>query len=216
MQSSYTVRLKLAPEQASRLRALQALFAEACNLISPMVVSSRCWNRVGLHHLAYKVVRERLPQLGSQMVSNAIYSVSRTCRKVYQDPGSRWFTGRGATAPLPRLKFLSDTPVYFDRHTLSLKGGLLSMFTLDGRLKFQLQVPQELDDRFATDKLREVILQADQKGFVLRFAFGVFDNSDVPNEAEKLDAPELRVIVEPPAEVTGGGMTMHSDQEIAQ
>jgi len=192
MSGKFTIRLNLSADQAARLRALQALFAEACNAIAPMVVSNRCWNRVGLHHLAYKAVRERYPQLGSQMVSNAIYSVSRACRKVYQDPASRWFVGRNSAAPLPRLKFPSDSPVFFDRHTLSLKGDVLSMFTLDGRLRFQIKLPAEVEARFATDKLREVVLFADTAGFGLRFLFG--DAADV--QGEDPEAPEFAVAVE--------------------
>lgn len=192
MSGKYTIRLNLSADHATRLRALQALFAEACNAIAPMVVANRCWNRVGLHHLAYKAVRERYPQLGSQMVSNAIYSVSRACRKVYQDPASRWFVGRNSAAPLPRLKFPSDSPVFFDRHTLSLKGDVLSMFTLDGRLRFQITLPAEVEARFTTDKLREVVLFADAAGFGLRFLFG--DAADVAGEDP--EAPEFAVTVE--------------------
>lgn len=198
MSGKYTVRLKLSPDQAGRLRALQALFAEACNFISPMVVANRCWNRVGLHHLAYKAVRERYPQLGSQMVSNAIYSVSRACRRVYQHPQSQWFIGRNATAPLPRLRFLPDNPVFFDRHTLSLKAGVLSMFTLDGRLRFQLQVPHELEERFAHDKLREVVLVPDGQGYALRFVFG--ELLDQPDPNPDPDAPEFKVEVVMPTD----------------
>jgi hypothetical protein len=197
MQASYTVRLKLAPDQAARLQALQALFAQACNLISPMVVATRCWNRVGLHHMAYKTLRESFPQLGSQMASNAIYSVSRACRRVYQDPKSRWYVGRDAAAPLARLRFLPDTPVFFDRHTLSMRSGVLSMFTLDGRLRFQLQVPQEFEERFAHDRLREVMLQADEQGYALRFAFAN-PLSEAGDPQEDADAPDFKLEVEAP------------------
>jgi hypothetical protein len=198
MYGKYTVHLKLSPDQAGRLRSLQALFAEACNFISPMAAVSRCWNRVGLHHLAYKAVRERYPQLGSQMVSNAIYSVSRASRRVYQDPQSQWFVGRNATATLPRLRFSPDNPVFFDRHTLSLKSGVLSMFTLDGRLRFQVQVPRDLEERFANDKLREVVLLSKGQNYALRFVFG--ELVDKPNLPPDPDAPEFKVEVEMPVD----------------
>lgn len=192
MPAKHIIRLNLSADQATRLRALQMLFAEACNFIAPMVVANRCWNRVGLHHLAYKAVRERYPQLGSQMVSNAIYSVSRACRKVYQDPSSRWFVGRNSASPLPRLKFLPGNPVFFDRHTLSLKGSVLSMFTLDGRLRFQIGVDPDLERCFAADRLREVVLFADAAGYGLRFAFGQADEAAPPD----VDAPEFAITVE--------------------
>ncbi len=173
MNSRVTVRLNLSAEQAEQLRRLQAAFAEACNFIAPMVVQTRCWNRVGLHHLAYRPLREKFASLGSQMACNAIYSVSRACRAVYQEPRSPWFVGRRPNALLPLLKFPATSPVFFDRHTLSIKSGQLSMFTLDGRLKFQLSIPMELEARFATEKLREVVLMVEQDTYSLRFCFGI-------------------------------------------
>ena len=172
MNSRVTVRLNLSAEQAEQLRRLQAAFAEACNFITPMVVQTRCWNRVGLHHLAYRPLREKFAWLGSQMACNAIYSVSRACRAVYQEPSSKWFVGRKPEAQLPLLRFPPTASVFFDRHTLSIKAGQLSMFTLDGRLKFQVSISRELEARFATDKLREVVLISKSGEFSLRFSFG--------------------------------------------
>ena len=51
------VLLKTSPDEAARLRELQALFAQACNAISPLVQKTRVWNRVALHHMAYKLLR---------------------------------------------------------------------------------------------------------------------------------------------------------------
>ncbi len=42
---------------------------------------TKVWNRVALHHLMYRNLRDQFPEMGSQMVCNAIYSVSRTCRE---------------------------------------------------------------------------------------------------------------------------------------
>lgn len=194
MSRSYAIRLNLSPDQADRLRALQLLFSEACNFIAPMVIAHRCWNRVGLHHLAYKSTRQQYPLLGSQMVSNAIYSVSRACRFIYQSPQSRWFIGRNSQAQLPLLRFLPDNPVFFDRHTLSLKSGVLSIFTLDGRLRFKLQLPAELEERFIKDKLKEVALLLDAHGYALRFVFTQMHDSS--NSQLDSDKPELKLVVE--------------------
>ena len=142
MKSVVSIPLNGTPEQFARLRALQAAFADVCNAIAPIVQATRCWNRVALHHLVYRTMRERFPALGSQMVCNAVYSVSRTARLVLQHPGSPWNVAkRGPEAPLPLLRFAPSAPVYFDRHTLSIKGGALSMFTLDGRMRFDLRLP---------------------------------------------------------------------------
>lgn len=150
--------LNVTPEQAQRLQALQHGFAKLCNALAPLVQSTRIWNRVALHHLAYRQLREQFPEMGSQMVCNAIYSVSRTCRLVFQQPASPLHLDKLGDRPLPLLRFSDNCPVYFDRHTLSLKAGQLSMYTLDGRMRFQLALHAQVEAQFQTHKLREVVL----------------------------------------------------------
>lgn len=160
------------PEQLSSLLALQKAFAQVCNALAPMVQQTRCWNRVTLHHLAYKGLRERFPAIGSQMVCNAIYSVSRTSRLVYQHPHSPFNLGRLGDKPLPLLQFQDTCPVYFDRHTLSVKDGHLSMYTLDGRIRFHLALQPEAEASFHEQKLREIVLaRTPQNQFELSFWF---------------------------------------------
>jgi hypothetical protein len=101
------------PEQLASLLALQKAFAQVCNALAPLVQQTRCWNRVTLHHLAYKNLREQFPAIGSQMVCNAIYSVSRTSRLVYQHPQSPFNLARLGDKPLPLLQFQDTCPVYF-------------------------------------------------------------------------------------------------------
>ena len=154
--------LHVEPEQVQRLQALQTGFARVCNALAPLVQQTRVWNRVALHHLAYRQLREQFPEMGSQMVCNAIYSVSRTCRLVFQSPSSPLHLDKLGDRPLPLLRFGANSPVYFDRHTLSIKAGQLSMFTLDGRMRFELALAPEVQQRFAQQKLREVVLQQGQ------------------------------------------------------
>lgn len=153
-----------------RLLALQRGFANVCNALAPLVQQTRVWNRVALHHLAYRKLREQFPDMGSQMVCNAIYSVSRMGRLVFQHPQSPFNVARMNDKPLPMLHFTDASPVYFDRHTLSLKDGQLSMFTLDGRLRFQLGLALQDEALFHASKLNEVVLmrQADES-FALTF-----------------------------------------------
>lgn len=169
-----TLRLPLttAPEQFQRLVELQTAFAGVCNALAPLVQQTRTWNRVALHHLAYKQLRERFPALGSQMVCNAIYSVSRASRIVYQAPDSPFHLSRLGNKPLPLLHFTALSPVYFDRHTLSIKAGTASMYTLDGRMKFQLALRAEDEQAFHARKLREIVLLRHGDTFELQFIFG--------------------------------------------
>lgn len=170
--SQLRIPLNGTPEQIASLLALQQAFTQVCNALAPLVQQTRCWNRVTLHHLAYKGLREKFPAIGSQMVCNAIYSVSRTSRLIYQHPASPFNVARLGDKPLPLLNFQDTCPVYFDRHTLSVKDGHLSMYTLDGRIRFHLALRPEDEASFHEKKLREIVLSrtADSQ-FELSFWF---------------------------------------------
>ena len=150
--------LNTTPEQFARLQALQTAFAQVCNALAPEVQKSRVWNRVALHHMHYRGLREKFPALGSQMICNAIYAVSRASRLVFQTPGSPFNLTKLGNKALPLLQFADSCPVYFDRHTLSIKGTKLSLFTLDGRMHFELTLPEEQLLLFKVAKLREISL----------------------------------------------------------
>jgi hypothetical protein len=132
------------------------------------------------------------------MICNVIYSVSRTCRNVYQNPASPFYLPKLEDRPLPLLRFQPDSPVYFDRHTLSLKPGQISLLTLEGRLQFHLAIPDEIEQRFRSDHLREVVLKRHADDFVLDFTFG----KDRPRTDRADDLPEYVLIADglpPPA-----------------
>jgi len=158
MKSVIRVPLNTTPEQYARLQALQTAFAQVCNVLAPEVQRSRVWNRVALHHLHYRALREKFPALGSQMVCNAIYAVSRTSRLIFQTPASPFSLAKLGTKPLPLMQFADSCPVYFDRHTLSIKANKLSLFTLDGRMHFELTLPEEQLLLFRVAKLKEIVL----------------------------------------------------------
>jgi len=150
--------LNTTPEQFARLQALQTAFAQVCNALAPEVQKSRVWNRVALHHMHYRGLREKFPALGSQMICNAIYAVSRTSRLIFQTPGSPFHLSKLGDKGLPLMQFTNSCPVYFDRHTLSIKDDKLSMFTLDGRMHFHLTLQKEQLMLFKVAKLREISL----------------------------------------------------------
>lgn len=173
--------LNTTAEQLARLLALQTAFAQVCNALAPTVQQTRVWNRVALHHLTYHSLRERFPDMGSQMVCNAIYSVSRTCRMVFQHPQSPFNLAKLANKPLPLLRFADNCPVYFDRHTLSVKAGQLSMYTLDGRIRFALALKPVDEANFNEKKLREIVLSRRAEGvFELSFLFSDGQGDEVP------------------------------------
>ena len=192
MKTGLRIPLNMSPDQATKLRQLQAVFAKACNALAPTVQKTKVWNRVALHHMAYKPLREQFPQMGSQMVCNAIYSVSRHSRMLYQSPSSPFNVAKLGDKPLPLLQFTDRAPVYFDRHTLSIKDGRLSMYTLDGRLHFNVGLSNEDEKKFHEMKLREVALTlagADRDRFELAFVFTEKDEAE--KAAAGVNATEL-------------------------
>ena len=176
------VPLNTSPEQHARLCALRVVFAQVCNELAPHVQQSRVWNRVALHHLHYRSLREKFPALGSQMVCNAIYAVSKMARLIYQHPQSPYTPARRPGAALPLLRFADSCPVYFDRHTLSVKPGQLSLFTMDGRMRFDLALDADKLAVFEQAKLREIVLnERTDKVFELSF---YLDSAEVAEPAE--------------------------------
>ena len=200
MNSTLSIPLDTSPEQVQRLLALQQGFAQVCNALAAVVQHTRVWNRVALHHLTYRQMREQFPQMGSQMVCNAIYSVSRTCRMVFQHPQSPFHLSRLGDKPLPLLRFADSCPVYFDRHTLSLKAGQLSMFTLDGRMRFQLALGAEAEEAFQKRKLREIVLsRASGDRYTLSFVFSdseIEASSSPVSVSEEAEIPEYVMVDE--------------------
>jgi len=216
MNSYLKVPLNTSAEQTARLQDLQMAFAEVCNALAPVVQQTRCWNRVTLHHLTYKGLRERFPKIGSQMVCNAIYSVSRTSRLVFQSPNSPFNVTKNPGKPLPLMKFLPASPVYFDRHTLSLKDGQLSMYTLDGRMRFQLDLKPEDQTRFHQEKLREIVLSNTGRGFQLEFWFSAKSELDESPSAEgSAELPEYLIVLPDAVPALAGMTTEQHPVEVA-
>lgn len=200
MKPQVILTIALHPGQTERLIHLQQMFAQACNHLSPIVQQTRCWNRVALHHMAYRGLRAQFPALGSQMACNAIYSVSRTCRALFQNPGSPYSLHKLGNAPLPRVLFLPQSPVYFDRHTLSLKNGRASMYTLDGRIKFNLDLDEAQEAQFRTSRLREIVMSSQPAGLTLTFTFddqpSSAPNAELDDDQAMADLPEYVLVTD--------------------
>ena len=155
-----------------RLDALRLEFTKACNWVAPIAKNNHCWNRVALHHLSYHGLREAFPGLGAQMACNAIYSVCRCYRLILGHPQSPLYKTKITHGQLPFIFFLDSSPVFFDRHTLSLNKNVLSLFTLEGRLHFQVTLSEEDEHCFRTQKLQEIQLVAKDQDYLLMMNFG--------------------------------------------
>jgi hypothetical protein len=199
MNISLNIPLNTSHEQLASLLDLQSAFAKVCNALAPTVQQTRVWNRVALHHLTYRSLRDQFPEMGSQMVCNAIYSVSRTCRLLFQHPQSPFNLTRLGSKPLPLLRFSDSCPVYFDRHTLSVKDGKLSMYTLDGRIRFALALNPADEANFNEKKLREIVMSRSMTGqFQLSFLFsdGQDEKDADPVGSGNAEVPEYVMVEE--------------------
>lgn len=188
--------LNTTPAQFERLQRLQTEFSAACNAVAPIAQANHCWNRVALHHLAYREVRTRFPELGSQMACNAIYSVARTYRAILHHKQSPWNLELRPNQPLPAICFTEKAPVYFDRHTLSLKNGQLSMYTLDGRMRFELNLSAQDVELFNDKKIREIVLMCFGNSYALQVWLD--EKSALPDTASTGELPEY-LLITPPA-----------------
>ena len=155
-------------QMRERLDRLRVEFAKACNWVAPIARANHCWNRVALHHLTYHQLRRQFPDLGSQMACNAIYSVCRSYRLILEHPQSPLFGRKIQEGQLPELQFLDRSPVFFDRHTLSLQNNRLSLFTLEGRLRFGIELNAQDELKFRTEKLREIQLLANGHQYMMK------------------------------------------------
>ena len=126
-----TVPLQTNPLQFERLERLQKEFSSACNEVAQVAQEQQCRNRVALHHLVYRGVRQRHPALGAQMACNAVYAVVRALREKVGRPA---LALAGQKSPV-KLTFAPDAPVFFDRHTMGFALSMMSVFTQDGRLR---------------------------------------------------------------------------------
>lgn len=137
MKRTISIKLLTSKEQSLKLLALRDQFLTACNSIVPYVVENRCWNRVALHNLSYSKIREK-SSLGSQMICNAIFCVSKAFknRSILKDES------------VPLIRFHKNRSVHFDKRTYSMKGNILSLYTLSGRIKVEMKMGSYQQDYF--------------------------------------------------------------------
>jgi len=164
MLKTISLKLRTTTEQSQYLFELQTAYSVACNRLVPVVVETRCWNRVALHNLTYFDLREKTT-LGSQMCCNAIFSVckayksQKALRKIKKDS-------------VPEINF-GKTSVHFDKRTYSFKGSFLSLYTLAGRIKVEWVTGKHQTDLFesGTPKEAELIFKSGNWFFNLVLEF---------------------------------------------
>ncbi len=168
MNSLVTIKLQCNEENAAKLGALHRVFTSVCYELIAYAAEANCWSRVNLHHLTYHQIRGRYPLLGSQMTCNAIYSVSRLAKeKIETEKNKRKLQAKDIIEHINQKKI----DIYFDRHTLSLKNKELSLFTMEGRIKFKVNIDEGTELKINNNKLKEIILTEIENDYLLKFEF---------------------------------------------
>jgi len=190
MNNNFSVTLLANSHQSQVLKQLQAIFSDVCNEISPIAQKNQCWNRVALHHLVYHSLRVRYPSLGSQMICNAVYSVARTYKMVINLPNGPVNLAKYPEKGVPLIHFFDTSPVYFDRHTLSLRKRKISLFTLEGRILFDIDASDDSIDSIRKNKLKEIKLVRNGNQYCLNFNF----SSSIENSSTT-ELPDYFVLI---------------------
>lgn len=187
MKKRLIIKLRVTTEQERILGDLQALFAEVCNVISCIAIEHRCYNRVALHHLTYSLMRQKFPQIGSQMVCNAIYAVTKVTKLLFLTKTSPLYLIDCKQENTVRCFFLKDFPVHFDKNTLSIKGGKLCLFTLVGRLLVNAQLDIDTLKMIKSEKVSELIMKKKADGYQLHFIFDGKEEQSELNQYIKIE-----------------------------
>jgi len=153
MQKTISIKLAVDQKQAIQLSELRDEFAAACNQIVPLTIEHRCWNRVALHNFAYSKLRT-VSKLGSQMICNAIFSVCKAYKNRRIPKGKK----------ISVIQFHKNRSVHFDKRTYSLKGNVLSLYTLQGRIRVEMEMGSFQQTYFAAGIPKEAELIF-RKGF---------------------------------------------------
>ncbi len=191
MKRTIAIKLTLFPTQAQALLELQEKFSAACNQTAAVALREKELNRIRLHHLCYYDLRKNFPELGAQMCCNAIAKTSQAMKVL--------------KTPRPIL-FKNGCSVHFDKRTYSLKGNVLSLFTLQKRIRIPLEISlfhKSFLDR-GTIKEAELVLRGKRWFFHL-----ILDLPDVPlaqgNKAMGVDLGENVLAAISTGKLFGGG-----------
>lgn len=125
MKRTIALKLTISEHQRQLLSELQELFAAACNQVAAAAVSEKERNRVKLHHLCYRSLRQSLPKLGAQMCCNAVAKTA---------------VALAAQKRPKQVLFKQGCSIHFDKRTYSLKNQVLSLFTPSGRIRVPLEI----------------------------------------------------------------------------
>lgn len=146
---TYTVRIKVSPDQSQTLSDTCDAYLDCCNMVSKTAWEHRALSQKTLHQLVYRRLRDEY-HVGAQMAQSSIIRVIGNYRTIKEAHGSPWASSQ------PEYR----SPGYdlvWNRDYSILKDGRLSINTLDGRIKLPVDwshVPEEYrHGKFGTARL---------------------------------------------------------------
>lgn len=129
--------LKMDAEAYEKLQTTQDSFRKACNFLVDIVCADekrekRLWQRYSLHHEAYYLVREAVPELGAQLTCNAIRAVSAAYKSILSN-NPKYVLNK--EEPLPKIAF-KNIGIHLDARTLTFSADKKSakVFTTQKRV----------------------------------------------------------------------------------
>lgn len=155
------IALEVDPDASEKLHQTRRLYGQACEMLVPLIVADkerreRLWQRFNLHKAGYRMVRNRLPDLGSQLACNVMRSVSGA----YQS----WISNHPKFAKdkemeLPSIRFRNPV-IHLDKNTIRFfhHHTEATIYTADGRVRVRLRpgrYQQSLLAGFLTEEITE-------------------------------------------------------------
>ena len=200
MKRTIAIKLNVTQKQSVDLLETQEVFAKACTEIVPFVVTNRCWNRVDLHHLSYYSLREDLPSLGSQMTCNAIQKVCSSYKALK--------IKKSQTVPM--IAFRKNGSVHYDKRTYSFRGGLLSLFTIRGRIQCSYQMGPHQEQYFSKGIVKEAELVWKNNCWYFNLVLELPDVDPIPHGGIfAIDVGENNLATTSKGTIHGGGELRH-------
>lgn len=194
MKRTISIKLDVPNKEAEKLLHLRSVYTQACNLAASFARENRCWNQVALHHFAYYKIREAV-SLGSQMSCIAIKEVCGKYKalRIKRDK------------PVPEIKF-KEKSIHFDKRTYSIKDNMLSLYTLQGRIKVKMIIGQFQAEYFEKGFPKEAELVLKKQTWFLNL---VLDINDVPPSNSKkilgVDLGENNIVAASSGKIISGG-----------
>jgi len=211
MKRTVSLKLRTSPEQAERLARLQAMFAAACNLVVPLAAQARISNRVKLHHAAYYAIRQAMPALGAQMACNAVHQVASAYKTLLANrPKFR-------NEDWPLITFVQRSSVHFDKRTYSLQSDMLSLFTLEGRVRLAFRTGDFQRQHLAAGIPKEAELVRKRTGWFFNLVLDLPDPAPRPHgDVLGVDLGENNLAATSSGMLFGGGTLRHERDQYLQ